>query len=1009
MAFLGVVVPAQAEAKKDPGTPGVPQEPTVLFTEDFENRSDTTKEVTLNAYTHKDGVITYTAGADWLSRGECNGFVLNFNNPWETGDCGGTTFHNQLRALPYALGQDSGAADPATNSALAAYTFGDPAQRLQLETVQAVTNPRGGNRFIAFGVQAAATNCFASAPTFQFQAVDGTTATNLGGAINACTASGGQNYTVKRPDSTATMTIRVGTYSSAALLYAPESFKLRLNNTNASGAGNDGAIDLVGIRDVTPQLDKVFNPATTTAGSPIALTFTITNTTDLLAKNDWSFTDTLPAGMQVVQPSGTTTCSGGAVTAAAGGSSIAVTGDLTAGQASCTATVYVAAPVGTYTNGPDNTTQTGLNPPGESTVTITERRLDFCSDIAYLMQGTESSLYDFNLTNGTQTKISGPGQLVYNAFGYNRFDGRLYGIVSNTEATAVAGDLAIVDPSATGTTPVQSVDISPALPAGSYNSGDVSSDGRILYVRMAGAGTHGIHMIDVDPQSATFGRRIGTSPALSTSIVISDFSYHPLDGMLYAINQTATPRLVRINPTTGKVDVVATITGWNASDAAGATFMDNFGNLYLASNDTGRVFQVDLTTVSGGVAQFGGSKVVGRSQPTTANDGGACLIARDFGDAPDSYGTLKAGDGARHRLDPARNLLLGTGVTAEQDADMVDPLNAANDALDDGIASFPLLTQSPGSTYSVTATVKNTTGSSRELAGWVDFNRNGGFDAGERASVTVDDGATSATLTWTVPDDVEPGDSYARFRLGLASDVASPMGEAVNGEVEDYPVTIVPASLKITKTAEPSPAKQGQKVTFTITVVNTGEAAYTTASFSDDLTGVLDDAAYGGDAEASEGEVTFARPVLTWTGPLPVGATVTVKYSVTVRTPGTGDLKLVNAVTSSTPGGNCATGAEPGCSVSVPIATFKIKKAVSPTTAIKGQKVTYTITVTNGAVPYSGASFSDDLTDVLDDATYGDDVEATSGSAWYSAPKVNWSGDLGGGQVVTITYSVIIK
>ncbi|MBA2892031.1 DUF6923 family protein [Nonomuraea soli] len=998
------MVPAHAQAKATPGTPGVPQDGTVLFMEDFENRADPTKMAMLNAYTHVSGA-TYTAGGDWLKESECNGFILNYNNA-ATNTC---AFLGQLRTLPYALGQHAGAADPATNSALAAFTWGDPNNRVQLETVQAVTNPQGGDRFLTFGVEAAATNCSVSAPTLQFQAVDGTTATNLGSAINACTAAGGTNYTVTQPGSTAKLTIRAGSYLSGALLYGPASFKLRMNNTNTSGTGNDGAIDNIEILDVTPQLDKAFSPDTTTAGSTVALTFTVTNTKDLLAKNDWSFTDTLPAGMKVVQPAATTTCAGGSVTAAAGGGSIAVTGDLNAGQTSCTATVYVTAPAGTYTNGPDNTTEKGVNPPGESTVTFTQRSLDFCSDVAYLMQGTESSLYDFSLTSGTQTKISGPGQRVYNGFGYNRFDGRLYGIVSNTEVTAAANDLAVIDPEASGTTPVQNVNITPALPAGSYNSGDVSSDGRILYVRSAGAGTHGIYMIDVDPNSASFGARLGVSPALSTSIVISDFSFHPLDGMLYAINQTATPRLVRIDPATGKVDVVATITGWNAGDAAGATFMDNFGNLYLASNDTGRVFQVDLTAVSGGVAQFGGSKIVGRSQPTTANDGGACLIARDFGDAPDSYGTFRSDDGASHRLDPARNLLLGTGVTAEQDADTVDPLDAANDTLDDGIASFPLLPQSPGSTYSVTATVKNTTGGSRELAGWIDFNRNGTFDAGERAGAPVADGATSVTLTWTVPADVSPGGSYARFRLGLSADVEHPKGEAVNGEVEDYPVTIVPAALKITKTAEPSPAKQGQKVTFKVTVVNTGQAAYKEATFSDDLSGVLDDSAYGNDAKATEGRVTYTAPALTWTGPLPVGATVTVTYSVTVKTPSSGDLHLVNGVTTTTPGGNCATGAEPGCSVTVPIATFKIRKVASPATAIKGERVTYTITVTNGAVPYTEASFSDDLTDVLDDAVYGDDVAASSGEADYTAPKVNWSGNLAPGQVVTITYSVTIK
>ncbi|MFP3670873.1 hypothetical protein SB717_37960, partial [Priestia sp. SIMBA_032] len=81
------------------------------------------------------------------------------------------------------------------------------------------------------------------------------------------------------------------------------------------------------------------------------------------------------------------------------------------------------------------------------------------------------------------------------------------------------------------------------------------------------------------------------------------------------------------------------------------------------------------------------------------------------------------------------------------------------------------------------------------------------------------------------------------------------------------------------------PVTPGTKVTYTVTVTNTGTAAYTTASpasFTDDLTAVIDDATYNGDANNG---ATYAAPTLSWSGPLAVGATRTVTYSVTVNSP----------------------------------------------------------------------------------------------------------------------------
>ena len=52
----------------------------------------------------------------------------------------------------------------------------------------------------------------------------------------------------------------------------------------------------------------------------------------------------------------------------------------------------------------------------------------------------------------------------------------------------------------------------------------------------------------------------------------------------------------------------------------------------------------------------------------------------------------------------------------------------------------------------------------------------------------------------------------------------------------------------------------GATVQYTVTVTDTGQTPYTGAAVTDDLSGVLDDAAYNGDAAATAGSVSFASP-----------------------------------------------------------------------------------------------------------------------------------------------------
>ncbi|MGW4646810.1 DUF7507 domain-containing protein [Kitasatospora sp. NPDC004289] len=192
-------------------------------------------------------------------------------------------------------------------------------------------------------------------------------------------------------------------------------------------------------------------------------------------------------------------------------------------------------------------------------------------------------------------------------------------------------------------------------------------------------------------------------------------------------------------------------------------------------------------------------------------------------------------------------------------------------------------------------------------------------------------GTPTASMVCTGSHVITVNDSFTgEFSNTATAHGTAPGGEDVpsNPSTATVPVLKLTPAMQLSKTASASRAAPGDTVTYTVTATNTGKVPIDPATFTDDLTGVLDDARYNDDATATPGTVTRDGAALRWTGPLAVGATATLRYSVTVDSPDEGDLLLRNAVFTTIPGTTCADGTAgtragragaPPCVVEVPV------------------------------------------------------------------------------------------
>jgi glutamine cyclotransferase len=272
-------------------------------------------------------------------------------------------------------------------------------------------------------------------------------------------------------------------------------------------------------------------------------------------------------------------------------------------------------------------------------------------------------------------------------------------------------------------------------------------------------------------------------------------------GLLFDSNFSG--NVVAINPTTGAV--VSSFNpgvgqlGGGLAYVGGDLIAAPFGGaqLYRLSPTTGAVLGTITPGGTNALSALGGDGGVGVHTVTvtagaalTGRDfGNQLLPSEDFGDAPDSYSTLLAGNGPRHttstlrfgpQLDSEGNGQPTPGATGD-DATGVDD--------EDGIVAVSPLTAGG---FGVVVLNVQGLAATAYVQGWIDWGNDGSFQPSDRVALDVPVNANgNVPVVVNVPVGTAVGGHVARFRISTTAGLGVG-GAAPNGEVEDHVIGVSP-------------------------------------------------------------------------------------------------------------------------------------------------------------------------------------------------------------------------
>ncbi|RJG42473.1 LruC domain-containing protein [Motilimonas pumila] len=412
-----------------------------------------------------------------------------------------------------------------------------------------------------------------------------------------------------------------------------------------------------------------------------------------------------------------------------------------------------------------------------------------CPSKAFLLQGKPVATYGVNLVTGNFEQLSdSPGiNANINGVGFNESDRYIYGFdTSNLNLVRLGDDFQSETLNVSG------------LPSNtSFFVGDVANHHYYLY--RTGVGFYKINLAPLDSDSQ--GQLTAELISANSNIRLTDFAFHPQSKKLYGVDNK-TGVLYQIDPDTGATQALGD-TG--ETGTFGAMYFDVNGYFYLSRNQDGLIYRIDLSSVDQQADPHATgldvSAVLFSSGPMSSqNDGARCANAPlidedspsniDFGDAPATYGTRLADNGARHLLDGETYLGLAApdgDYDGYQSPDSDDTHQANNDSFDDE-DGVQFVTAFEIGLDSVVRVIASKPG---YLNAWFDWDQNGQFEASQEHDlndVYLQQGINIIQLR--VPQQALAGNTWSRFRFSQQAGLG-PTGGSSSGEVEDHQIAIV--------------------------------------------------------------------------------------------------------------------------------------------------------------------------------------------------------------------------
>ena len=703
--------------------------------------------------------------------------------------------------------------------------------------------------------------------------------------------------------------------------------------TSAEGFVNRAAASAAITRVVTSvTLNKSFSPATVLVGGTSQLTINVLNTSaNAIALIATGLIDTLPVGMVIATPPGSSNTCGGALAAVAGAGTVTLSNGSIAANATCRIQLNVVAnasgnlinplAAGLYTSA-----QGVTNPlPASATLAATgvaDLAVTKTDGVATVTPGT-STTYTIVATNLGPNAVAGAGVVDTPPPGVT-FTGwtcaaSAGSVCGNPSGSGPINELVVLLNGGTATYTVTAA-IAPGATGSISNTATVSAPATV-----------------VDPNSAN-----NTATDTDTLTSLADLAITKSDGVATILPGSP---------------IAYTIVASNAgpSTATGATVADTIPAAILGATWT-------CVGAGGGTCPASGSGSIGAS--VDLPPGGTVTFTVTGTVSAAAIGTLSntATVGA-----PAGVTDPNPGNNAATDTDALTPTADLAVTKTDGAAAV-----TPGATVTYTivasnagpgavtgATVTDALPASLGGATWTCVGAGGGTcpasgSGSLSASVNLPVGATATfTLTATLS-------ASATGTLVNTVSIAAPGGvidpNPGNNSATDTDTINPTADLSITKTDGSATAIPGNPVTYTIVASNAGPSAVTGASVTDTLPAVLTGASWtcagaGGGTCTASGTGNIADTVN-----LPVGGTVTYTLTATLSAAATGTLlntvtvTVPAGVTDPNPGNNAASDSD-ALSAQVSLGVVKTDGTAAYT---PGGTATYTVTVTNTGP--SGAS-----------------------------------------------------